>query len=113
MIKKQNRRELFNSGRFFASDFVTFGMFKGAVGATVAYALIVLVAFLSQADDLLSEIRVSDLIDMAIRYIQIYILMLVVVILLSAVIHYRIYRKSAKCTRRYRKVIKELDEIIE
>ena len=113
MIKKQNRRELFNSRKFFASDYVTFGMLRSAVGATVAYVLILLLIFLSEADELLSEITVTALIDLAIRYVRIYALILVVSLIISLIVYVRLYRRSSDSMHRYREVIHELSETLE
>lgn len=110
MIKKQNRRELFNTRKFFASDFVTFGMLKAAVGATIAYVFVVLLVFLNEADTLLSEITVTALIDLAVRYVRVYALILVVTMIISVIIWYRIYKRSSDALRQYREVIRELNE---
>ena len=112
MIKKQGRKDLFNASRFYASDYVTFGMLRGAVGATVAYALVVVLAFLSRADDLLAEIRVSDLFDLALSYIQVYVVMLIAIVIISGFVHYRVYKRSRVRAVRYRQVVKELADIM-
>ncbi|MBR5406623.1 MAG: hypothetical protein IKX95_04985 [Lachnospiraceae bacterium] len=106
----QGKRDITVSG-FFRGDYISFGVLKSALCATIGFALVIAMYILYDIEGFLTDFYKMDVAafvrDIAVKYAVV----LVIYLLISYIVYAYRYSKAKKHMKKYLSELKELEEM--
>lgn len=95
-------------GKYFKGDYVSFQMVKTAICITIAYAIIVGMWVLGEANFLMENIQKMDFMDVIKKFLYGYLIMLVVYLVIAFAVYSYRYFKAKKNLKNYYHQLRKL-----
>ena len=111
LYEKKEGKGSIRINRFRKSDYISWNMIKSILGVTVGYALVILLYLLGISESMLDELTLPFVIDMATRFLFIYLVLLVITGFVSFLIYYGRYQQAQKKTKMYAQYLKKISHI--
>ena len=111
LYEKKEGKRCIRINRFHKSDYISWNMIKSIVGVSVGYVLIIGLYVLYISESMLDEITLPYVMDMAMKFLFIYLIVLFVTGLISFLIYYGRYEKAQRKTKAYTQCLKKLGHI--
>ncbi len=99
--------------QYFRSDYVGLNMLKTAVGVTLSFLLVVGVWLFCQFETLIEEFYQTDFVSIARRFVNIYLVVLILYVVFAYVLYSYRYTQAKKHVRIYHQALKRLSAMNE
>jgi hypothetical protein len=111
LYENKEGKEDIQMSKYYKSDYMKYQVFKSIVSATVAYLLILLIAFIYKSEAILEEATTIDYKLIGSYLLGSYIFLVIIYVLISSCLYSYKYEKSRKKLGKYNKLLKELSNI--
>ena len=111
LYEKKEGKGSIRINRFRKGDYISWNMIKSILGITVGYALVILLYLLGISESMLDELTLPFVIDMATRFLFVYLVLLVFTGFVSFLIYYGRYQQAQKKTKLYTQYLKRISQI--
>ncbi len=111
LYEKKEGKGSIRINRFRKGDYISWNMIKSILGITVGYALVILLYLLGISESMLDELTLPFVIDMATRFLFVYLVLLVFTGFVSFLIYYGRYQQAQKKMKMYAQYLKKISHI--
>lgn len=111
IYEKNTGREDRDTMMFFKSDFISFKSFSVLVGATIALIMLFIGDFAVNMIDNLATITEYDFVGTGIKYLTVWIIVMLVYVVVSTFFTRLDYLKAEQRVNEYQKLLTQLDKI--
>ena len=111
LYEKKEGKGSIRINRFRKGDYISWNMIKSILGITVGYALVILLYLLGISESMLDELTLPFVIDMATRFLFVYLVLLVFTGFVSFLIYYGRYQQAHKKMKMYAQYLKKISHI--
>ena len=111
LYEKKEGKGSIRINRFRKGDYISWNMIKSILGITVGYALVILLYLLGISESMLDELTLPLVIDMATRFMFVYLVLLVFTGFVSFLIYYGRYQQAQKKMKMYAQYLKKISHI--
>ena len=111
-IEEKHQQHLsFITRHYWFNDYVTTEMWKAFFAITICFALVFLFGLVAYGDEWTVTFHISDVIDLALQTLRIYLYVLVIGLLLCALSHVWMYKQAYRKQERIRRELRKLSRI--
>ena len=111
LYEKKEGKGSIRINRFRKGDYISWNMIKSILRITVGYALVILLYLLGISESMLDELTLPFVIDMATRFLFVYLVLLVFTGFVSFLIYYGRYQQAQKKMKMYAQYLKKISHI--
>ena len=111
LYEKKEGKGSIRINRFRKSDYISWNMIKSIVGMTMGYALVIFLYLLGVSDSMLDELTLRYVINIGMRFLFVYLVLLVITGFVSFLIYYGRYEQAQKKTKLYTQYLKRISQI--
>ena len=111
LYEKKEGKGSIRINRFRKGDYISWNMIKSILGITVGYTLVILLYLLGISESMLDELTLPFVIDMATRFLFVYLVLLVFTGFVSFLIYYGRYQQAQKKMKMYAQYLKKISHI--
>ena len=111
LYEKKEGKGSIRINRFRKGDYISWNMIKSILGITVGYALVILLYLRGISESMLDELTLPFVIDMATRFLFVYLVLLVFTGFVSFLIYYGRYQQAQKKMKMYAQYLKKISHI--
>ena len=109
--EKNEPRFSFITSHFWFNDYITTEMWKSFFAVSLAYMAAVLFGLVATGDSWTVTYHIRDVIDLAVRLLQIWLGVVVMAVLFSLLSHVWLYREAFRKRERVRQYLRKLNRL--
>ncbi len=108
VFEKEEAHRAMDVNRYYNADYVTFGVIRSELSVSVAYILFAVLYVAYHAEEMMTDMTLSELLDLGRLGIFIYVAVLIVFFLISVIVYSVRYSRAQKRLKVYRGYLRRL-----